>query len=183
MTEASDGQLVRLVLAGETEVYGRLVERYRDRLGRYAVRMLGNQADAEEALQDAFVRGYRYLGSCTRPDGFGGWLFGILVNRCRTYASRRARREEVLVSDDLAPAAAAGQPGRTEERHAWRDTLAWAMEQLPTDQREAFLLRHVEDRTYEEMEELTGARPATLRMRVFRAREELRRLLAEAIHE
>jgi RNA polymerase sigma-70 factor (ECF subfamily) len=57
------------------------------------------------------------------------------------------------------------------------------MEQLPTDQREAFLLRHVEDRTYEEMEELTGARPATLRMRVFRAREELRRLLAEVIHE
>jgi RNA polymerase sigma-70 factor (ECF subfamily) len=181
VTEESDGQLVRLVLAGETEVYGRLVERYRDRLGRYAVRMLGNQADAEEALQDAFVRGYRYLARCTRPEGFGAWLFGILVNRCRTHASRRAKREEVLVSDDLAVVGAA--PGRAEERQAWRDTIAWAMEQLPTDQREAFLLRHVEDRTYEEMEELTGARPATLRMRVFRAREELRRLLAEVIHE
>jgi RNA polymerase sigma-70 factor (ECF subfamily) len=182
VTEESDGQLVRLVLAGETEVYGRLVERYRDRLGRYAVRMLGNQADAEEALQDAFVRGYRYLARCTRPEGFGAWLFGILVNRCRTHAAKRARREEVLVSDDVVstPGAVAG---RAEEQHAWRDTIAWAMEQLPTDQREAFLLRHVEDRTYEEMEELTGARPATLRMRVFRAREELRRLLAEVIHE
>src|SRR5262245_22153511 len=57
--EESDEVLVRRVLGGDTQAYARLVERYRNRLGRYAVRMLGNEADAEEALQDTFVRGYR----------------------------------------------------------------------------------------------------------------------------
>lgn len=84
---------MRRVLAGESQVYARLVERYKDRLGRYAVRMLGDVADAEDALQDTFVRGYRSLARCTNPDGFGAWLFGILVNRCRTYASQRSRRQ------------------------------------------------------------------------------------------
>jgi RNA polymerase sigma-70 factor (ECF subfamily) len=177
--EESDGPLVRRVLAGESQAYGRLVERYRDRLGRYALRMLGNQADAEDALQDTFVRGYRSLARCTRAEGFGAWLFGILVNRCRTYAARRARRQQVVVANDVALGAAS--IAHTEEQDAWREAIAWALEQLSPDHREAFLLKHVEDLSYDEMQELTGTRAPTLRMRVFRAREELRRLLGETV--
>lgn len=176
--ENDDGQLVRRVLAGERQVYALLVERYRDRLGRYAVRMLGNQADAEDALQDTFVRGYRSLARCD-PGGFGGWLFGILVNRCRTYAAQRARRQKMVVTDDIAVASAS--VSHTEEQDAWREAIMWALEQLPSEQREAFLLKHVEDLSYEEMQQLTGARIPALKMRVFRAREELRRLLAETV--
>ncbi len=65
---ASDAALVARVLAGETDAYAGLVARYRDRLGRYAVRMLGNEADAEDALQEAFVRGYRSLARCTHAE-------------------------------------------------------------------------------------------------------------------
>ena len=179
MREESDEQLVREVLAGETHVYARLVERYRDRLARYAVRMLGNVADAEDALQDTFVRGYRSLARC-RPEDFRFWLFGILTNRCRTYAAQRARRQGVMVSGDFAVAAAATTVF-SEEGDAWRRAIEWALEQLPPDQREAFLLKHVEDLSYEEMHELTGARVPALKMRVFRAREALRRLLEEKV--
>lgn len=179
MKHESDGPLVRRVLAGETEAYARLVERYRDRLGRYASRMLGNQADAEDALQDTFVRAYRSLARCNDPDGFGPWLFGILVNRCRTYAARRARRQEIVRTDDYAVAGASVDPAA--EQIAWRETISWALERLPADQREAFLLKHVEELSYEEMQHLTGTRVPALKMRVFRAREELRRLLAEAV--
>ena len=84
-----DGSLVRRVLAGDSRAYAGLVERYRDTLIRYATRMLGNPADAEEALQDSFVRAYRSLAGCTDPDRFGAWLYGILVNRCRTYGARQ----------------------------------------------------------------------------------------------
>ncbi len=178
MREESDGLLVRRVLAGESGAYAGLVARYRDRLGRYATRMLGNMADAEEALQDTFVRGYRSLARCTDPERFGAWLFGILVNRCRTYGARRARRQRVMVRDEGALATAS--VAHTADRDAWRETIAWALEQLPQDQREAFLLKHVEELTYEEMRELTGASIPALKMRVLRAREELRRLLAEA---
>ena len=178
MKEESDELLVRRVLAGETHVYARLVERYRARLGRYAVRMLGNQADAEDALQDAFVRGYRSLARC-RPEGFREWLFGILINRCRTYAVQRARRQGVVTNDDFIAANASN--GHTAEAHGWRQAIDWALEQLPGEQREAFLLKHVEDLSYEEMQELTGVRVPALKMRVFRAREALRRLLEENV--
>src|ERR1700704_6551758 len=88
----SDAALVRRVQAGDTGAYADLVARYRDRLGRYALHMLGNREDAEEVLQDAFVRAYRSLGRCNDPERFGAWLYGILANRCRTAgASFRAR--------------------------------------------------------------------------------------------
>ncbi|MGH7560522.1 MAG: RNA polymerase sigma factor [Gemmatimonadales bacterium] len=181
MKDASDGILVERVLAGESRVYARLVERYRAPLARYALRMLGNEEDAEDALQDTFVRAYRSLPRCRGPDGFGPWVFGILVNRCRTYASRRARTRDIMVRSDVALAAASVPP--PDEGEALRDALHRALSRLPAEQREAFLLRHVEDLTYETMETVTGVRQATLRMRVFRARDELRKLLAETVRD
>jgi RNA polymerase sigma-70 factor (ECF subfamily) len=86
------------------------------------------------------------------------------------------------VSSDVAfdAAASAVSPERNE---ALRDAIHRALEQLPQEQREAFLLKHVEDMSYDMMESVTGVRAATLRMRVFRARDELRRLLAEAVRD
>lgn len=180
MTDDSDQSLIARVLGGDRDSFARLVERYRDRLGRYAVRMLGNQADAEDALQDTFVRAYRSLVNC-KPEGFGPWVYGILVNRCRTYASRRTRTQSVVVTNELALSTAA--VGHSADRDALRDAIVWALERLPADQREAFLLKHVEDLSYEAMETITGARSSALRMRVFRAREELRKLLAEEVRD
>lgn len=180
MKDESDEQLVHRVLAGETRAYARLVERYRDGLGRYAVRMLGNTADAEDALQDTFVRGYRSLSRC-RPEGFRFWLFGILTRRCRTYAAQRARRQQFVVSSDHAVANAAIVNGI--EPDGLRPLIDQALAQLPDEQREAFLLKHVEDLSYEEMEEMTGARIPALKMRVFRARAALRQLLEEKVSD
>ncbi len=177
MREESDGLLVRRVLAGESRAYEGLVARYRDRLGRYATRMLGNVADAEEALQDTFVRGYRSLARCTEPERFGAWLFGILVNRCRTLGAQRARRQRVVVHDEAALAKASVE--HPENRQALREAIEWAMSQLSPAYREAFLLKYVEELEYGEMTQLTGASVSALKMRVARAREELRRLLSE----
>src|SRR5258707_14191235 len=98
--ESSDAELVTRVLHGEVNAYGALVSRYRDRYARYAVHMLGNREDAEEALQDAFTRAYRSLERCEEPERFGAWLFRILVNRCRTSEARRVRRGQTFVHDE-----------------------------------------------------------------------------------
>jgi RNA polymerase sigma-70 factor, ECF subfamily len=178
--EENDGVLLRRVLSGETRTYAQLVDRYRERLGRYALRMLGNKDDAEDALQDTFIRAYRSLARC-EGDAFGPWVYGILVNRCRTHAARRARTRSILVRSEVA-LGAASVPS-TEGRDTLRDAIDWAVQQLPMEQREAFLLRHVEDLSYEDMETVTGVRPATLRMRVMRARDELKKLLAETARD
>ncbi|UCG88663.1 MAG: RNA polymerase sigma factor [Gemmatimonadota bacterium] len=171
----SDGFLVRRVLEGDTAAYAGLVNRYRDRLARYATRMLGNAADAEEALQDAFVRGYRYLARCSDPERFGAWLFGILVNRCRTLGSQRARRQRHIVHDESAMARAS--VSHSEGGADLMEAIEHAVAQLQPAQREAFLLKYVEEMSYEEMTRLTGTRISALKMRVSRARQELRRLL------
>jgi RNA polymerase sigma-70 factor (ECF subfamily) len=150
--------------------------RYRADLGRYAYHMLGDRLDAEEALQDAFLRAYRSLATCSQPDRFGAWLFAILVNRCRTARSRRWRRERMLSAEPVAEVAA---PMDSAESLAWREEIRQALGRLGVEQREAFLLKHVEGMSYEEMATLTGVRESALRMRVKRASDRMRELLRD----
>jgi RNA polymerase sigma-70 factor, ECF subfamily len=173
----SDADLVARVRKGDTAAFAVLVARYRDRLGRYAVHMLGDRNDAEEALQDAFVRAYRSLHRCREDEHFGRWLFGILVNRCRTTGRRSARRNRTFVRDDvsLEQASTPEAPDPTE----WEDAVRLAMQRLARPLREAFLLKHVEDMEYTEMSRFTGVGVSALKMRVLRAREQLRTLLSE----
>jgi RNA polymerase sigma-70 factor (ECF subfamily) len=176
----TDAALVGRVLDGDGAAYAVLVARYRDRYARFAVHMLGNREDAEEALQDAFVRAYRALPRCEDPDRFASWLFRILVNRCRTAGARRGRRERSVLLDDEAVARASRD--HPAENAAWREEIDRALAQLPLEQREAFLLKYVEELSYEEMAELTGAGISALKMRVKRACERLRGLLEEVYH-
>lgn len=184
MTQLSDAAVIRQVLAGDVEAYRLLVARHRERLGRFALRMLGNREDAEEALQDAFVRAYRSLGQCATPERFDGWLFRILANRCRTKGALRRRYEATFVADEIALTAA---PDPTTERTPVQhdlggEDLARALVHLDSDSREAFLLKYVEELSYQEMAGLTGARVSALKMRVKRACERLRRILTETEH-
>src|SRR5881296_407937 len=174
----SDAELVRRVLGGDTGAYAALVARYRDRLGRYAVHMLGDRQDAEEALQDAFVRAYRSLARCDDPERFGAWLYGILVNRCRTTGGRAARRARLFVRNDAALSGVA-LPSPA-ERAEWDDTVRRALARLAPGYPEAVLLQHVEELEYEEMAQLTGAGISALKMRVKRAREQLQVIFREA---
>lgn len=171
-----DAELVRRVLAGDVEAFGALVGRYRPRCARFAAQMMGSMEDAEEVVQESFLRAYRALRSCD-PERFGAWLFRIVANRCRTARLRRMRRDRLVVVDEDALRGASVPHGQ--EWTAWREEIVRALAQLPGEQREAFLLKHVEDLSYEEMAEITGAGVSALKMRVKRACDRLRELLRE----
>src|SRR5688572_695746 len=121
MDLGSDAAIVERVLAGDTDAYAVIIARYRDRYARFAVHMLGSREDAEEAVQDAFIRAYRSLGRCEDPVRFGSWLMQILINRCRTAGGRRGRRERTFVSDELAMMNAATE--HPAEQQAWREEI------------------------------------------------------------
>ena len=173
----SDAAIVARVLGGDSQAYAVIVARYRAQYGRYAVRMLGSREDAEEALQDAFVRAYRSLAKCDDPERFAPWFFRILANRCRTAGTRRGRRERTFVNDDIALYGAAEE--HPADRAAWREELERALQRLDVEQREAFLLKHVEELGYDDMALITGVGVSALKMRVKRACERLRMLLQE----
>ena len=125
----SDATLVARTLGGDLTAYAALMARYRDKFGRYAFHMLGNREDAQEALQDSFVRAYRSLASCRQPERFGAWLFRIVVNRCRTVRRRlqRDRRFDADLPDDVAAA------GERPDAFEWRDEIGLALGQLGVD--------------------------------------------------
>jgi RNA polymerase sigma-70 factor (ECF subfamily) len=184
--EGADRAVVERVLAGDVEAYGILVRRHRDRMFRFALRMLGNREDAEEAVQDAFLRAYRSLANCDEGRRFDAWLYRIVANRCRTLSARRRRRAETFVADpgaiERAASPSSGDSGDAGD--GWDAAIAAALADLPASQREAFLLKYVEERSYDEMAAIAGAGVSALKMRVQRAAVRLRRALAdlEAAH-
>ena len=179
----ADEEAIIRVLAGETDAFAVLVHRYRDRYARFATRMVGNRADAEDVLQGAFVRAYRALDKCRDPGRFAAWCHQIVVNECRSFAKHRARRERWLVEDDNAIAMIVDDRATVGGDRIAPDEIQRALDELPVEQREAFVLRHVEQMGYEEMSELTGMGVSALKMRVKRACERLRELLEEVHHD
>src|SRR5687768_77636 len=159
----TDAMLVRRVLDGDPRAFTALVDRHAAACLRFATRMLGDRADAEDATQETLVRAYRALGRYEDREAFRTWLFSILVNRCRTAAARRARRGRLIVVDEAAMGAATVASGAASVE--WRAEIDRALDALEPEQREAFLLKHVEQLGYDEMAEITGAGVSALKMR------------------
>jgi RNA polymerase sigma-70 factor, ECF subfamily len=166
-----------------------LVEAHENRLYTIALRMLGDRGDAEEAAQDAFVRAYRALASYDRDRirelRLRGWLTTIVLNRCRSVASRRATRGPRPVSIDGDPeralpepeAPTSGAPAELAERHAERDRWAARLVALPLQYRTAVILRHVDGLSYPELARTLGRPEGTVKAQVHRGIALLRTML------
>jgi RNA polymerase sigma-70 factor (ECF subfamily) len=139
--------------------------------------MLGDRADAEDVAQETFMRVHKALSHYDERTPFRSWLFAILVNRCRTSLSQRIRRERRIIADDgeMMGASVPSTATATE----LREDVERALRRLVPEQREAFLLRHVEQLEYDEIARLTGARPSAVRMRVKRACDRWQELLRD----
>jgi RNA polymerase sigma-70 factor, ECF subfamily len=173
---AARSLLVAAAQRGDVRAFAELVDSYYARCLRFAMHMLANRGDAEEAVQDTFVRVYRALPGYEEREAFEPWLFRILANRCRSAGARERRRSEFVEFGDVPERA---NDRRHDEAIAWREEIARALALLPAEQREAFLMRHVEDLTYDDMAVATGAGISALKMRVKRACDALRLRLTE----
>ncbi|SRR4051794_34849235 len=173
----TDAMLVRRVLDGDTAAFTTLVDRHAAACTRFATRMLGNREDAEDATQETFLRAYRSIARYEERQTFRTWLFQILINRCRTAAVRRQRRHRMFLVDDTAIAAASVRPAV--DAGDLRAELKRAIDALDPDQREAFLLKHVEQLSYDEMAAATGVGVSALKMRVKRACDRMQWMLRE----
>jgi len=176
---ATDREVVRAVLAGDVDRYAVLVRRYRDRYARYAARLLGSADAAEDAVQDAFLRAFDQLAQCRDPDNFAGWFFLILRNRCFAERRRAGREAPLAEAADAAANGPVARPDQSVETADIRRALQRALQQLTPEQREVFVLKHVEEHSYQEIAARTGASVPSLKMRMHRAYDRLRGLLRE----
>ena len=168
----SDAEWVEQARRGVEAARAALVRRHHAGCLRFARHLLGDDGDAEDAVQETFIRALAGLGRYEERFTFRAWLFGILVNRCRTAAARRSRRGRLIVRDETAAASArvAGGEAMVDAQRA----LARALDGLDLAHREAFLLRVGEELEYDELSRLTGASVPALKMRVKRARDHVR---------
>jgi RNA polymerase sigma-70 factor, ECF subfamily len=172
----SDRVIINQVLEGDVEAFARLVDRHYARCARIAFRILGNREDAEEAIQDAFLRAFKALGDYEDRERFPSWLTRILVNQCRTVLARTKRRDALF--PDLDPQRLDFVGSADSNDDDWPE-LEHVLDRLPAEQREAIVLKYADDLTYEEMSRITGAGESALKMRVQRAFARLRALLQE----
>lgn len=158
----TDAEIIALVLNGETKAFERIVERYKHRCMRYAFRFLGDMDEADDVTQEAFVRAYRSLEKLSSHDRFGGWLFQILINRCRSAVERRSRLESWLQPIDDVEAII---DPMSEVAPAFRQTsdLEESLKQLAPAYREALILKYIDNMTYNEMSEITGVGVSALK--------------------
>lgn len=168
-----DCRLAKRAAEGDEHAFRGLVDRHYDACLRFATLQMGNVPDAEDVVQDTFVRAHGSLGRYDDKGQFRAWLFRILVNRCRSLMEKRTRRKTLLEQSYVEERSwtTLAQPL---DPSPWRPEIERALGKLPSDQREAFLLKFVEEWSYEQMAALTGAGVSALKMRVTRARDRLR---------
>lgn len=181
----NDAAQVAKTLAGNQEAFRPLVERYSQRLFRLAYRMMGNEHDAEELVQETFLRAYRNLARFEARSNFGTWLYRICANCSLDQLRKRRPHGESQELDD--PEGAVSQddlshPSPSPERLMFstemRQEMGAALQQLTPTERTAFALRHHEGLGIEEISEILGLRISATKNAVFRGVQKLRRALA-----
>ena len=171
----TDQLIIQRVLAGNRDAFKTLISRYSDPLYRHALCMTGSPDVAEDILQLSFIKAYQHLAEVRGR--FDAWVFRIVANGCKDWL-KNIRRSHLSYDEDDQPSSYA-TPDEELDRTELRTDLDRALATLPASLREAFVMKHVEGRSYEEMADLLGTTVGALKMRVHRAREALQALLEE----
>lgn len=184
-----DASIVRRILTGDSTAFALLMRRFNRRLYRLARAIVGDSAEAEDALQEAWLAAYRHLGGFRGESSLGTWLSRLVCNECVARVRRSARRQSVVplvrAPDDreveTVPSDESGAPDTAVDRAQMRAVLERQIDALPESFRAVFVLRAVEELTVEETAASLGIPAETVRSRHFRARSLLRDSLAREL--
>lgn len=177
-----EADLIHRAQAGDTEAFGRLVKQHSAMLFQVAFRLTGNEASAEDAVQEAFIKAYRKLDRFDGRSAFGTWVYRITVN-CSMDAMRKTQRSRERgdlepVLEQQQPTTADPGPQRLALSREISDQVARVLDQLSAMERTAFLLKHSEGRSLVEISEIMDIRVNAVKHAIFRAVGKLRAELA-----
>ena len=182
--ESSDAAVVAQVLGGERDLYRVLVERHSRAVFRLAYRMMGNEQDAEDVVQEAFLKAYRSLQGFEERASFSTWLYRITANCALDSIRKRQRHEqrreaEPLEESEIVAQLLAGDPlpDRLALSAELGQRVSLALGTLSPMERAAFVLRHHEGHSIAEIGNALGLEPSATKNSIFRAVQKLRRSL------
>jgi RNA polymerase sigma-70 factor (ECF subfamily) len=175
-----DARLVAACLRGDAEAFAALVRRYDRPVYHLAYRTLHDREEARDAAQEAFFKAYRSLRTFRPGAKFSTWIFSIAYHACCDRLNRRKR-----FSGDELPERADTAPGPEHQVIALDEAqrLRDAIDRLPEKYRAVVTLYHLQGQQYDEIAEILGLPMGTVKTHLFRAKEQLRRLLGRSMHE
>lgn len=186
--DASDGAAVAQVQAGDGNAFRVLVERHSQTIFRVAFRMTGKEEDAEEVVQEAFLRAYRSIGRFEARSNFGTWVYRIAVNCALDLLEKRKHRQEQSITHDEADDGppiqlVASNPGPDRQLYSseLQRKVAAALAELTPVERIAFSMRHFEHCSIGEIGKTLNVREGAAKNTVFRAVKKMRRALEPAM--
>jgi len=176
LTRMEDGELVEAALSGTREAFGQLVERYERAVYNLCLRTMRNSEEAQDATQEAFFKAFRALRTFRAGAKFSTWIFSIAYHACcdRLSHQKRLSNEELPERADPAPGPAqVAQAGDDAQR------LRAAIDALPQKYRAVIALYHLQGKQYQEIAQILDLPVGTVKTHLFRAKEQLRRLLSD----
>jgi RNA polymerase sigma-70 factor (ECF subfamily) len=181
-----DNDLVRAVREGDSEKYAEIIERYQGKLFVYIFRLVGNREEAEDLLQDVFIKTYRNLNSFDVERKFSSWIYRIAHNEAVNYIKRKSLKrfipwESVTSIKDKLESSSSSEEG-ADERWLRKETsqeVEKAILKLPLKYRQVLTLRYYSDNSYEEISEILGRPVNTVGTLINRAKKKLAEELKE----
>ena len=177
---SADEQVVSQTLAGDRDAFGVLVHKYQEMVFAYAFQKVRNEADAQDVMQEVFLRAYRNLYALRHPHRFRSWLYTIMSNECNRWLARAAKtRQHEVILIDTADNDPGVEPSYAAPAEGWRADLEQAIAALSDENRVAVSMFYMGDCTLKEISEFLGVSVNTVKTKLHRARLQLGNALAE----
>ena len=180
----TEKELVRAAAAGDESAFGELVRMYENKAYHLALRMCGNAEDASDVAQDAFLAAWRGLPSFRGESGFSTWLYRLVSNAAIDYLRRtKHQRGNVSLDDEelnLDAPDDAPTPHEAAESNDLKDAVAKSLKELSDDHRTVLVMREVQELSYEEIAQTLSLDLGTVKSRISRARNHLRKILLQS---
>ena len=182
MTRQEELEIVQRVLSGDTEAFEALVLEHQNKVYSLALRMVGNEEDARDLAQDAFIRAFSSLSGFRGDSKFSVWLYRLTSNICIDFLRSRAKKRTVSMTwtddegDDAGELEIPDErfsPEAQLERTSMRESVQRGLESLSPQYRQILVLREINGLTYEEIGKVLGIEEGTVKSRIFRARKKL----------
>lgn len=181
LTHKEEMRIIAKVLDGDTNAFEALVEDQKKVVFNLALRMLGNEEDAYDISQDAFLKAYTNLSSFRGDCKFSSWLYKLTTNLCLDFIRKRNRHKVVPLvyeddngdSDYLEIPDESYSPELLTEQKQLRESVRSGLNQLPPQQREILVLREIGGLRYDEIGRQLDLEEGTVKSRIFRARKKL----------
>lgn len=184
-----DSKLIKQALGGDQHAYAAILERYKGPISSLIFRMVKNREETEDLVQEAFIKAFKSLDSFNEQYAFSTWLYKIAVNNCIDYFRKKRLR---VYSLDKPMESNNGElhrefpdtsfaPDRALLSSEKSNMIQQAIDSLPEKYRLSIILRHNEEKTYEEIAQIMDIPLGTVKARIFRAREMLKKKLKDKL--